>query len=146
MESALIIEFMQQQWLLLLALMIVLFMLFQSHFGDKLAGYASIAPEQAVRMMNDGAFILDVRSIDEFRSGHLTGAKNISVADLPTKLDSLEAHKEGPTIVYCESGMRSARACSLLRKAGFKQLYNLSGGISAWRAANMPIVKQGKKK
>lgn len=146
MESALIIEFMQQQWLLVLALMIVLFMLFQSHFGDKLSGYASIAPEQAVRLMNDGAFMLDVRSLDEYRSGHLTGAKNISVADLPAKLDSLEAHKSGPTIVYCESGMRSARACGLLRKAGFEQLHNLSGGISAWRGANLPIVKQGKKK
>jgi rhodanese-related sulfurtransferase len=146
MESALIIEFMQQQWLLLLALMIVLFMLFQSHFGDKLSGYASIAPEQAVRMMNDGAFVLDVRSIDEYRSGHLTGAKNISVADLSAKLDSLEAHKSGPTIVYCESGMRSARACGVLRKAGFEQLHNLAGGISAWRGANLPIVKQGKKK
>ncbi|MBD3767238.1 MAG: rhodanese-like domain-containing protein [Gammaproteobacteria bacterium] len=146
MESALIIEFMQQQWLLLLALMIVLFMLFQSHFGDKLSGYASIAPEQAVRMMNDGAFVLDVRSIDEYRGGHLTGAKNLSVADLPTKLDSLEAHKAGPTIVYCESGLRSARACGILRKAGFEQLHNLSGGINAWRGANLPIVKQGKKK
>jgi phage shock protein E len=146
MESALFLEFMQQQWLLMLALMIVLFMLFQSHFGDKLSGYASIAPEQAVRMMNDGAFVLDVRSMDEFRNGHLTGAKNLSVADLPAKLDSLEAHKTGPTIVYCESGMRSARACGLLRKAGFEQLHNLSGGISAWRGANLPIVKHGKKK
>lgn len=146
MESALFMEFMQQQWLLFLALVIVLFMLFQSHFGDKLSGYASVAPEQAVRMMNDGAFILDVRSVDEYRSGHLTGAKNLSVADLPSKMDSLEAHKSGPTIVYCESGMRSARACGLLRKAGFEQLHNLSGGISAWRGANLPIVKQGKKK
>lgn len=146
MESALVIEFMQQQWLLMLALMIVLFMLFQSHFGDKLSGYASIAPEQAVRLMNDGAFVLDVRSIDEYRSGHLTGAKNLSVADLPAKLDSLEAHKAGPTLVYCESGMRSARACGILRKAGFEQLHNLSGGISAWRGANLPIAKQGKKK
>ncbi len=146
MESALFIEFMQQQWLLFLALMIVLFMLFQSHFGDKLSGYASVAPEQAVRLMNDGAFVLDVRSIDEYRSGHLTGAKNLSVADLPAKLDSLEAHKTGPTLVYCESGMRSARACGILRKAGFEQLHNLSGGISAWRGANLPIAKQGKKK
>ena len=146
MESALVIEFMQQQWLLVLALMIVLFMLFQSHFGDKLSGFASIAPEQAVRLMNDGAFMLDVRSLDEYRSGHLTGAKNISVADLSAKLDALEAHKSGPTIVYCESGMRSARACGVLRKAGFEQLHNLAGGISAWRGANLPIVKQGKKK
>lgn len=146
MESALFIEFMQQQWLLFLALMIVLFMLFQSHFGDKLSGYASVAPEQAVRLMNDGAFVLDVRSMDEYRSGHLTGAKNLSVADLPAKLDSLEAHKTGPTLVYCESGMRSARACGILRKAGFEQLHNLSGGISAWRGANLPIAKQGKKK
>jgi rhodanese-related sulfurtransferase len=146
MESALFVEFIQQQWLLMLALVIVLFMLFQSHFGDKLSGYASIAPEQAVRLMNDGAFLLDVRSIDEYRSGHLTGAKNLSIADLPAKIESLAAHKTQPTIVYCESGMRSSRACGLLRKAGFEQLHNLSGGISAWRGANLPIVKQGKKK
>jgi rhodanese-related sulfurtransferase len=146
MDATLVFEFVQQQWLLVASLVIIVIMLVQSHFGDKFAGYASVSPEQAVRLMNDGAFVLDVRSIDEYRSGHIIGAKNISIADLANKIDSLEAHKTAPMVVYCESGMRSARACGLLTKAGFTQLHNLSGGMSAWRAANLPVAKQGKKK
>lgn len=139
-------EFVQEQWLLFLALAIILFMLIQTHFGDQMAGYASVSPEQATRLINDGAFVLDVRSVDEYRAGHLSGAKNLSVADLAQKLSTLDEHKAGPTLVYCESGMRSARACGMLKKAGFEQLSNLSGGLSAWRAANLPVAKPGKKK
>lgn len=145
MDSAVLIAFVQHEWLLFLALIVIIFMLFQSHFGDKMAGYASVTPEQAVRLINDDALVLDVRSVDEFRSGHLNGAKNIALADLAQKMEILSAHKTTPVLVYCESGMRSARACSQLKKAGFEQLHNLAGGMAAWRGANLPVVKVGKK-
>jgi rhodanese-related sulfurtransferase len=145
MDSALLGEFVQQQWLLFFSLFIIIFMIIQTYFGDKMAGYASVSPEQAVRLINDGAFVLDVRSVDEYRTGHLNVAKNISIADLAQKLESLNEHKEGPTLVYCESGMRSARACGMLIKAGFKNISNLSGGISSWRSANLPLAKHNKK-
>jgi rhodanese-related sulfurtransferase len=138
--------FMQEQWILFLALALIIFMLIHSHFGDHISGFASLQPSDAVRLMNDGAFILDVRSVDEFRSGHLTGAKNLPLSDIAQKLDSISAHKTEPTIVYCESGMRSSRACGQLVKAGFTNLHNLSGGVSAWRAANLPLAKYGRKK
>lgn len=138
--------FMQEQWILFLALALIIFMLIHSHFGDKMSGFVSLQPNDAVRLMNDGAFILDVRSIDEFRSGHLTGAKNLPLSDLAQKLESISTHKTEPTIVYCESGMRSSRACGQLVKAGFTNLHNLSGGVSAWRAANLPLAKYGRKK
>lgn len=146
MDLALFGEFFQQQWLLFFTLFIIVVMIIQSYFGDKMAGYASVSPEQAVRLINDGAFVLDVRSVDEYRTGHLSGAKNISIADLAQKLDSLSEHKAGTTLVYCESGMRSSRACGMLSKAGFQNLNNLSGGVSSWRSANLPLAKQGKKK
>lgn len=146
MDSDLIVAFIQHEWLLLIALVVILIMLFQSHFADRMAGYTSASPEQAVRLLNDGALVLDVRSVDEFRGGYINGAKNINVTELGKKIDSLQEHKAGPTLVYCESGMRSARACALLKKAGFEQLYNLSGGIATWRAANLPVAKTGKKK
>lgn len=146
MFPELFLEFMQEQWILFLGLLLIVFMIIQTQFADKLAGYASVAPEQAVRLMNDGAFVLDVRSIDEFRTGHLNNARNISIADLAQKIATLTDHKESPTLVYCESGARSARACSMLTKAGFTQLHNLSGGILGWRSANLPLAKQGKKK
>jgi rhodanese-related sulfurtransferase len=145
MDLALLGEFAQQQWLLFFSLFIIIVMIINSHFGDKMAGYASVSPEQAVRLINDGAFVLDVRSIDEYRTGHLSGAKNISVTDLTQKIESLSEHKTGTTLVYCESGMRSARACGMLTKAGFENVHNLSGGVSSWRAANLPLAKAGKK-
>ena len=138
--------FMQEQWILFIALVLIIFMLIHSHFGDHIAGFKSIQPNDAVRLMNDGAFILDVRSIDEFRSGHLTGAKNLPLSDLAQKIETLSSHKADATIVYCESGMRSSRACGQLVKAGFTNIQNLSGGVSAWRAANLPLAKYGRKK
>jgi rhodanese-related sulfurtransferase len=111
-----------------------------------MAGFVGIQPNDAVKLMNDGAFIIDVRSIDEFRSGHLSNAKNIPLSDLMQKIDNLSTHKEGPTLIYCESGMRSSRACGQLVKAGFTNLHNLTGGLTAWRSANLPLAKQGKKK
>lgn len=146
MDWALFGAFVEQQWLLFAALFIIIVMLVNTHMGDKMSGYASVSPEEAVRLLNDGAFVLDVRTIDEFRTGHLSGAKNISITDLASKLDSLSSHQSGPTLVYCESGMRSSRACAMLKKAGFEQLHNLSGGAAAWRAANLPLAKAGKKK
>lgn len=146
MDLALLGEFAQQQWLLFFTFFIIIVMIIQSYFGDKMAGYASVSPEQAVRLMNDGAFVLDVRSVDEYRTGYLNCAKNISIADLAQKLDTLESHKAGTTLVYCASGMRSARACGMLVKAGFSNVNNLSGGITSWKSANLPLAKHGKKK
>jgi len=146
MDLVLFGEFVEQQWLLFFTLFIIIVMIVQSHFGDQMAGYASVSPEQAVRLINDGAFVLDVRSVDEYRTGYLSGAKNISIADLAQKLESLESHKAGPTLIYCASGARSGRACGMLTKAGFSNVSNLSGGITSWRSANLPLAKQGKKK
>jgi rhodanese-related sulfurtransferase len=53
----------------------------------------------------------------------------------------LGKYKNRPVIAICRSGMRSGRACSVLRKNGFEQVYNLAGGISAWERANMPMEK-----
>jgi rhodanese-related sulfurtransferase len=146
MSEDLFFTFMQEQWILFLALVLIVFMLIHSHFGDKMSGFQSIQPNDAVRLINDGAFVLDVRSIDEFRSGHLTNAKNVPLSDLTLKLDSLSTHKSTPTIVYCESGMRSSRACGQLVKAGFTNLHNLAGGLASWRASNLPLAKYGRKK
>jgi rhodanese-related sulfurtransferase len=146
MSEASFLLFVQEQWILFVALILIIFMLIHSHFGDQMAGFVGIQPNDAVKLMNDGAFIIDVRSIDEFRSGHLSNAKNIPLSDLMQKIDNLSTHKEGPTLIYCESGMRSSRACGQLVKAGFTNLHNLTGGLTAWRSANLPLAKQGKKK
>ncbi len=86
-------------------------------------------------------FVLDVRSKEEFASGHIKGAKNIPLDVLQKRLVELEGIKEKEFIVNCLSGGRSSNACMILKAAGFVNPINLEGGISAWRAAGLPVVK-----
>jgi rhodanese-related sulfurtransferase len=78
----------------------------------------------------EGALLLDVRSEREFATGHLPGAVNVPVTQLAAQLATL-SDKRRPVVVYCASGMRSTRAASLLREAGFSRVLNL-GAMSAW--------------
>ena len=85
--------------------------------------------------------ILDVRTPQEFAAGHIPGAVNLNV-NSPSftedirKLDSSQVH-----LVYCRSGRRSQRACSLLNEAGFEKLNELTSGIQAWQAAGKPVER-----
>jgi rhodanese-related sulfurtransferase/rubrerythrin len=75
--------------------------------------------------------LLDVRQPGEYRLGHLPGAKLLPVDELPDRLAELEPRKT--SIVYCASGVRSQAAVSILKRAGFRNVYSMKGGIHAWR-------------
>jgi phage shock protein E len=78
----------------------------------------------------ENALLLDVRSESEFAAGHLPGAVNVPVSQLAAQVNTL-GDKGRPVVVYCASGVRSTRATSLLREAGFSRVLNL-GAMSAW--------------
>ncbi len=140
-----ILEFVQQQWPLFLALGIIVIMLIYSYVGDRLQGFRSVGVTEATRLINDGAKVLDVRSEAEYKTGRLVDAQHIPVSQLKSKLDSLPFNKKADAlVVYCATGARSARACGMLAKAGYEKVYNLSGGISAWQSGGMPVVKGAK--
>jgi thioredoxin len=82
--------------------------------------------------------IIDVRTPEEFIKGHLKNAKNINVNgnDFGQQISKLDKSK--PVFVYCLSGARSAYAANSMRNSGFKEVYELLGGIIKWRAANLP--------
>jgi rhodanese-related sulfurtransferase len=82
-----------------------------------------------------------VREDAEFASGHIVDAKHIPLAKLAERLNELNKYKDKPILVNCQRGMRSAKACDILRKAEFKQVNNLQGGLDAWLAAKLPVVK-----
>jgi rhodanese-related sulfurtransferase len=81
-------------------------------------------------------FLLDVRTPEEFNSGHISGAANISVQTLASRLD--EVPKDQPVVIYCRSGNRSAQAASILRDAGYTEIYDL-GGVIDWTAQGLPL-------
>ncbi len=82
-----------------------------------------------------GPLLLDVRSPEEYASGHVPGALNIPHDELAGRLDEVEAARDSGVVVYCERGGRAARAESLLRESGFGSVRHLAGDMASWRAA-----------
>jgi len=84
--------------------------------------------------------LLDVRTPDEFNEGHLSNAININFNDDNFNTEVSKLNKEKAIMIYCLSGGRSSSAASEMGKHGFNIIYNLKGGILAWRNANKPTT------
>lgn len=89
-----------------------------------------VSSAQARQLVKDGARLVDVRTPGEFNAGHLPGAVNVPLQELGARLKQLGA-KEKPVVLYCASGSRSSMAMSVLKNAGFQQVFNL-GGMGRW--------------
>jgi len=87
------------------------------------------------------ALILDVRRRTEFADGHIENSKNIDFYDAEFKTDLAKLDKNKPVLVYCRSGRRSGIAMETMREMGFKEIYNLQGGILGWQEAGYDIEK-----
>ena len=99
------------------------------------AGVAEVDPQTAVRLIAEGALLIDVREPNEWAAGHSPTARHVPLAGLTP-----EALPAGRMIVaVCRSGARSARAAEALSKAGI-ETRNLTGGMTAWAAAGLPVM------
>ena len=133
--------FLQDNWMLVALAVVSGAMLTWSFIGGKLSGVEQADTLKATRLYNDDALILDVREDKEFASGHIPKARHIPLGKLSSRIQELDKHKKKPILVTCRSGQRSARACRMLKKAGFETVYNQAGGIIAWERANLPVAK-----
>ncbi len=105
------------------------------------AGGQSVGPTDAVRLMNQGALVLDVRSRDQFNAGHVIDARNVPNADLAQSLETLKKYRDKLVLTCCETGMTASAAARSLREQGFSKVASLRGGLQAWRAENLPLVR-----
>lgn len=87
--------------------------------------------QEASSLVEAGALLLDVRTREEFASGHVPGALNIPIQELANRVTELK-HPERQLVVYCRSGARSAAAAELLKAAGFDRVHDM-GAMSNWR-------------
>ena len=108
---------------------------------ERSRGLGAIGPQDAVRLMNQGAAVLDVRDAEAYAAGHIRGARNIPAGQLGESLDALKRYKDKPLIVYCEQGATAAAAMRTLAQQGFSQVANLRGGLSAWRTEQLPVAR-----
>ena len=81
--------------------------------------------------------IIDVREMNEIRGGTIPGAIPMPLATVPLRLSEIEPHEE--VVMICRSGARSAQACMFMQQQGFKNVYNLRGGMFAWSGSGQPL-------
>ena len=112
-------------------------------FSRARSGGQAVGPTDAVRLMNQGALLLDVRTQAEFDSGHILDARHVPQDQVAQAAETLKRFKDKVVITCCETGMRSNAVGRVLRAQGFAKVVNLRGGLQAWRADNMPLVKDG---
>jgi len=101
----------------------------------------SVGPMDAVRLINQGGVVLDVRTQAEFDSGHIRDARHLPQDQVAAGAETLKKYKDKVVVACCESGMRSGAAARVLRTQGFTKVVNLRGGLQAWRAENLPLAK-----
>ena len=105
----------------------------------KARNVASLGIPMAVRMMNDGGNIVDVRPADRYLDGHIVDARNIPSEELLKDPGRLASH-EGNVLLICDTGSKSAECATHLRKQGNENIFNVRGGLEEWRRENLPLV------
>ncbi|WP_010096947.1 rhodanese-like domain-containing protein [Ornithinibacillus scapharcae] len=113
---------------LLLALIIIIVLSVFRYFRQRT--YLKTLTEDQFREGYRKAQLIDVREPQEFKNGHILGARNIPVTQMKQRL--IEIRKDKPVYLYCASGARSQRAAQLLKKQGYEDINQLKGGFKKW--------------
>ena len=101
----------------------------------------TVSPQDLIRLMNQGALVLDLRTQEQFQTGHLAGARQMSGEQILKAADTLKKHKEKLVVVYDDTGSLGAAAVRQLTAQGFTRAFALRGGLTAWRADNLPLSR-----
>lgn len=102
---------------------------------------SAVGANEAVRLMNEGAVLVDLRSTNQFKDGHITGAKNIPGDQIGADPKAVERLASKTVVLYCDDGATTAAAQRTLTAAGIKNVFSLRGGLAAWKQENLPVAK-----
>jgi rhodanese-related sulfurtransferase len=107
----------------------------------RLQAFAALSAMQAVRLMNQGALVLDLRPKPSFDAGHIGDARNVPASELAAQADSLKKWRDKNVITYDDGGTGGASAARTLSRLGFTKVFSLEGGLNAWVKENLPLTK-----
>ena len=138
------LEFAGNHTLLVFGLVTSFFVLVFTELRRKSSNVMSVEPNEAVKLINNDAAVVDLRTAEAFSRGHIVNARNIPFDELDASKDRLNHFRNKPLVVVCDAGLTSSKAASSLRNSGFASVYGLKGGMNAWGQAGLPVVT-GKK-
>jgi len=107
----------------------------------RMQGESAISAQDLIRLMNQGALVLDIRKPEEFAAGHVNGAKQLDSEKILNAGETHKRFKDKPVVVICDSGSLAAAAVRQLTRQGFTKAFTLRGGFTGWRAENLPVAK-----
>lgn len=108
--------------------------------GSAMGG--GVGAAAAVQLINrERAVVVDVCEPDEYAQGHVAGARSVPLGQLETRLPEVVKNKALPVILVCATGARAGRATAIAKKLGYDKAQALSGGLRAWKDANLPVEK-----
>ena len=126
---------------ILLVVALIIFIILQSGGSSGGAATTALAPQisvaDAYSMYQNGAFVLDVRTVEEWDEFHAPNTTLIPLDELPVRVNEVPRDRE--IVVVCRSGNRSQQARDILLNAGFTNVTSMTGGLNEWRAAGYPI-------
>ena len=109
---------------------------------ERKKGGESITAQTLVRLVNKGnAVVIDLRDKNEYTTGHIAGAVSFPYTSYASRGDELNTYKDRPVILVCKIGQHSSALGSKLIKAGFADMKRLSGGMTEWVGAGLPVIK-----
>jgi rhodanese-related sulfurtransferase len=136
-----LIEYATHHPLLLGAAFLALVIVLGNEARMRKTAFAAISPQDLVRLMNQGALVLDIRKPEEFALGHVNGAKQLPSDQILTAGDAFKRYKEKPVVVIDGTGSLASAAVRQLNNQGFTKAFSLRGGFNGWRAENLPVTK-----
>lgn len=138
------LEFAGNHTLLVFALVTSFLLVIFTELRRKASGLLNVPPPDAVKLINNDAVVIDLRSTEAFSKGHIVNAKSVPIDELQGHMSKLDKFRKKPVIAVCDSGITSTKAVNTLRNAGFENVYGLKGGMAAWGQSGLPVVS-GKK-
>ena len=139
-----IMEFAGNNTLLVFGLVTTFLLVIFTELRRKASGMLAVQPGDAVKLINNDAVVVDLRSSEAYSKGHIVNAKSVPFDELEGHMEKLGKFKSKPVVAVCEAGITSGKAANTLRNSGFESVYNLKGGMTAWNQAGLPVVT-GKK-
>jgi rhodanese-related sulfurtransferase len=140
------LEFAGNHPLLVGALVFSFLLLVFTELQRKARGLTNVEPQDAVKLINSDAVVIDLRNAEAFARGHIVNAKNIPFDELQANKDKIAKYAKKAIVAVCDGGMTSGKVVDSLRKSGIENVYGLKGGINAWTQANLPLVTAKKTK
>jgi rhodanese-related sulfurtransferase len=135
-----LLEFAGNHPFLVSALVALTLIVIVNEIRIRAAGGTSVSPADAVKLINGGAIVIDVRTPTQFEQGHIVNARNMPLAGLSENDAALAKLRDKTVLTFCDNGVSSSKAARLLRDKGVTRIANLQGGLVAWQRDSLPLV------